>query len=285
MLLAFVVACGSTSSSHTANNGGASTGGGAGMSLVVGETSGAPNAGGTHGAVAGSAGVTSNLGGTGGASGGGASGSSSASGGSAGAAITAFDPKVAIPTHDCRTDTTHKNCISLAGTFDGKPFDTFCNAPDDLSSIIYAGAWELGCEHKKSPADGYQVLYVTVRRPSELVEAFMPANNPNFRLIYIPAGMTQSTMGVSSGDPNRVSAQLESNIAPVSSTYRLVTGTLHSSWSAPDSKCLSYFSAGCASADINVTFRLETDYGNCLDDSDCVAPKTCDKVAYTCFEN
>ena len=196
------------------------------------------------------------------------------------ASATALDPGVPTPTHDCRTDTS-SNCISIAGTYNGAPIDLFCNAADDLSVIVHAGKWVIGCDHL-SP--GFARLYVPVQKPGNFTESATPASKPQ---VGEGAGMlfefSADTMtSVLLYIPNFVRADLVGSVVVASSPYRTVSGTFHGDWATPDASCAALSGSPCAAADVNVTFRISTKYGSCFSDGDCTSPETCDSVGYYC---
>jgi hypothetical protein len=193
---------------------------------------------------------------------------------------TALDPAVPTPHHDCRTDSS-SNCISVAGTYNGAAIDTFCNSTSDLSVIVHAGKWVIGCDHMNP---GFARLYVPIQKPGSFAESATPATKPT---VGEGAGMlfefSADTMtSVMLYTPNFVRADLAGSVVVGSAPYRTVSGTLHGEWTTPAASCAALSSSPCASANINVTFRISTQYGSCFSNADCTSPQTCDSVADYC---
>ncbi|HWZ92799.1 MAG TPA: hypothetical protein VNW92_28230 [Polyangiaceae bacterium] len=244
--------------------GGVSLTGSAGFSLVG--SGGSNHGGGAGGAVSGYGGATA------GSTASGAGGT----GGMAGSAPTALDPALPTPSHDCRTD-TGANCISIAGTYTGAPIDIYCNAADDLSVIVQAGKWVIGCDHLNA---GYARLFVPVQKPGSFAETATAGSQPQMEFEF----SVDATSSVALFGSNLVSAELAGAVvATYGGVYRAVSGTFHGSWAAPDSTCSGLYGSACAVADINVTFRIETTSGTCFSDSECPPPETCNMVGYACF--
>ena len=74
---------------------------------------------------------------------------------------------IPMPGHDCRVDDTSDNCISVAGTYDGKAIDLFCNAADGMDVTITEGKWVIGCEHLNP---GVALLNVPIQKPGPIAE-------------------------------------------------------------------------------------------------------------------
>jgi hypothetical protein len=221
---------------------------------------------GEHGGAApnaGSAGVSTN-GGNGG------------TGGTGGSNMGVLNPNLPTPSHDCRTDTGHANCISIAGTFAGTPIDEFCNNPNDLSVIVHSGEWVIGCDHLMP---GFARLYIPIKKPSTLSETASKGQKAQMEFEY-----GDDAASLSLDTANFVSAELGGSIAlDQYPGYRIVSGTFHGTWTKPDSACLAFYSLPCAAADINVTFRINSEYGTCFDNSECTAPLVCTPGAYRCY--
>jgi hypothetical protein len=208
---------------------------------------------------------------------------SGSSGGDAGAAdsgpMTALDPSLPTPSHDCRTDTS-QNCISAAGFYDGKPIDVFCNDPNGTDVTIHAGKWVIGCDHPNYDAGSalFAELDVPIQEPGPFSETDTPDASAPMEFEFSDDLMTTVALFAQ----NLVRVDLQGTVTGGSS--RTVSGTLHGEWSTvPDGGfCQSLSGSACGSADINVTFRLVSQYGTCLTDADCTAPKTCAAVSYDC---
>jgi hypothetical protein len=188
---------------------------------------------------------------------------------------TALDPSLPTPSHDCRTDTTSPNCISAAGFYDGKPIDVFCNDPDGTDVTIHAGKWVIGCDHA-SPL--LAELDVPIQEPGPFSETDTPDASVPMEFEFSDDTMTTVALFAQ----NLVRVDLQGSVTGGSS--RTVSGTLHGEWSTvlDGGFCESLYGGACGSAEINVTFRLVSEYGTCLSDADCTAPKTCAGVSYDC---
>jgi hypothetical protein len=199
-----------------------------------------------------------------------------------GSVVTALDPTVTVPSHDCHADTS-ANCISIAGVYNGLPIDVFCNQTGDLGIIVHAGKWVIGCNHLNP---GFARLYVPIQQPGSVGETAWYWLPPH---IGEQPGMgfefsvdTTTSVALFSGNLER--ADLADTIALAGAPYRIVSGTFHGVWATPGSPCYGLLGSACAAADINVTFRIKTNFGSCFGDEDCTPPKTCDSVARRCSE-
>jgi hypothetical protein len=203
----------------------------------------------------------------------------SSDGGDAGPAdsgpATALDPSLPTPSHDCRTDTTSPNCISAAGFYDGKPIDAFCNDPDGTDVTIHAGKWVIGCDDANPLL---AELDVPIQEPGPFSETDTPDASVGMEFEFSDDTMTTVALFAQ----NLVRVDLQGSVTGGSS--RTVSGTLHGEWSTvlDGGFCQSLSGSACGSAEINVTFRLVSEYGTCLSDADCTAPKTCAGVSYDC---
>jgi hypothetical protein len=191
---------------------------------------------------------------------------------------TALDPHVALPTHDCRTDTS-TNCISIAGTFDGAPVDVFCNDPHGLQIIVHAGTWGIGCDQLPSGV-GIAQLYIPIQEPGPIALTFAPGAKPlsefNFSTDLDKGSVDLFTSNLSH-------AEVAGDVVASGSSYRAVSGTLHGTWTDADAaSCSGLYGATCRPANLNVTYRSYTRYGTCLGDAECIAPQKCDTVGYFC---
>lgn len=242
----------------------------------------------------GSAGGTSDGGGSGSMTGGNGSGGTSGAGdggvrataGEAGRGGTAeagassvLDPLLPAPSRDCR-GADSGDCLSVAGIYEGKPVDEAFDTQTCGSGGVKAGKWGIGCNRIDSK--GRVVLDVPIVRPGTFNLALTPANAKTVDFQYVPAAST-GVVALFAG--NFVRAELEGTVVvtSASSEYRVVSGTFHGVWSAPDSSCVSLAGTACSSAELNVTFRLRTRFGSCFDDSECTPPLTCDMVGFACF--
>ena len=262
--MALVLACGSA-------NDGTKPGGAAGSSTAGG---GNWSVGG-NGALGGQSGAAGNaLSGSGGLAGAGGT----ASGGSAGSTAAAFDPTVSIPSHDCRADTS-PNCISVAGTYNGAAVDTYCNMNNDLGVIIQGGKWAIGCEHLMP---GFARLFIPVARPGNFSEQLSVGPHPKIEFYFKSDASPFGSVVL--GVDNFQHAEAAWSITAAPSNYRLVSGTFHGKWAIPDSACGSSSGVTCAEADVNVSFRLESEYGYCFADTDCAAPRVCNPIAFACYD-
>jgi|GEM_PF-3157902 len=252
--------------SDTAGVAGSDTVGGAG-SGVAGEA----NSGGMHDGVAGHGGAVV------GSAGGGAGGASA--GGSAGAVSSGgpFDPTVAIPSHDCRSD-TGANCISVAGNYNGADIDVYCNPTSDVSVTIHAGKWVIGCDHLMP---GFARIDIEVAPPGNFSEQMSAGSKPATEFEFSTGATPNSAVALS--NPNLAEAEVAGTITAMPGNHRVVSGTFHGKWSPPLSTCKSLSSSACVEATLNVTFRLNSSYGYCFSNDDCVAPLTCDPIAFACF--
>jgi hypothetical protein len=271
LLFGAVLACsGGSDNSSGADGGGVSSDGSAGKGIRadggVGGATGGPDDGSVNG--------------DGGTSADGGPGAVAGDGGADGGAGTALDPTLPTPSHDCRTDTS-TNCISIAGTYNGVPIDVFCNAPNDLSVIVHAGKWVIGCDHLNP---GFARLYVPIQMPGGFAETATPASKPQ---VGEGTGMlfefsADTSTSIELYIDNFVRADLAGTIVVGSAPSRSVSGTFHGDWATPGSSCSGLSGGPCAAADLNVTFRIQTRYGSCFSAADCTAPQMCDSVSYLC---
>jgi len=255
--------------------GGSGAGGGAG-GTSAGGTSAGSGAGGTS---AGSGG-----GGTSGAADGGggvraAAGDAGTGGSPEAGTSSVLDPDLPTPSRDCRAADSG-DCLSVAGIYEGKSVDEAFDTRTCGSGGVKSGKWAIGCDHVTST--GRVVLDVPITRPGEFNLALTPANATSLDFQYLPATAT-GVVTLFAG--NFVRAEVEGTVVvtSASSAYRVVSGTFHGVWSTPDGSCKSLAGAACASAELNVTFRLSTRYGSCFDDSECTPPLTCDMIGFACF--
>lgn len=222
---------------------------------------------------------TSGRSGAGGTSGAGSSAAAGAAGESAEAGASGvLDPHLATPSRDCRT--ADSDCLSVAGIYDGSRVDEAFETEACGSGGVKTGKWGIGCDHFNSK--GRVVLDVPIARPGAFELALTEANAKSLDFEYAPATAT-GVVALFAG--NFVRAELEGTVvvtAP-SSEYRIVSGTFHGVWSAPESGCVSVAGIACASAELNVTFRLTTRFGGCFDNSECTPPLTCDSIGFACF--
>ncbi len=210
---------------------------------------------------------------------GGMSDSGSAGMGATGGVPTdVLDPGLPTPSHDCRTDTTG-DCVSLAGTYDGMPVDEVILEADCSGAAVHAGKWPIACDRVGGDPNARVLLDVPIVRPGSYYLAISPDDRAGVDFQYT-VDFT-NTIALFAG--NLVSAELAYTVVVTSAPYRTVSGTFHGIWSDPDSACLSLGSSACGTAELNVTFRSSTRYGSCFDDTECVAPATCDPVGLICF--
>jgi hypothetical protein len=200
--------------------------------------------------------------------GGGAGAGNDASSGDTGGTIP-------TPSHDCRVDTSD-NCISIAGTYDGKAIDLFCNATNDMGVAVTEGKWVIGCRNLNP---GLALLNVPIQKPGPIAETATAGSKP--RMAFQFSAGTSSSVAMFTN--NLVRADLAGTIVvdPYPS-YRLVSGTLQGTWATPDSSCLGLAGSLCGQANLSVIFRLRSRYGNCLSDADCTPPQICRPVSYDC---
>ena len=174
---------------------------------------------------------------------------------------------IPMPGHDCRVDDTSDNCISVAGTYDGKAIDLFCNAADGMDVTITEGKWVIGCEHLNP---GVALLNVPIQKPGPIAETGTATSRS--RMAFEFSADTSSSVAMFTN--NLVRADLAGTIVvDAYPSYRLVSGTLRGTWAPPNGSCLGAYGSLCASADLNVIFRLRSRYGNCLSDADCTPPQ------------
>jgi len=249
-----------------------------GVEVTAGGGAGAPAAGSAGFFLGGNAGD----GATGGSAGAQAAGSSGTAGrvggtaGASGAGTTALDPTLPTPSHDCRTDTSSDNCISIAGTYQGAAIDVYCNV-DDLAVAVHGGEWVIGCDHL---GYGFARLYVPIQMPGTFAETVTPGSAPKMEFELSVGDGTTSVFLLAS---NLIGAKLAGSVDIVSGKYRTVSGTFHGAWGKPDATCSAFTGTTCAVTDINVSFRIYTYYGSCFSDNDCAAGLTCDPIARSCF--
>jgi hypothetical protein len=202
--------------------------------------------------------------------GGGAGAGNDASSGDTGGTIP-------TPSHDWRVDTSD-NCISIAGTYNGKAIDLFCNATNDIGVAITQGKWVIGCRNLNP---GLALLNVPIQKPGSIAETATAGSKPQMAFQF--SADTSSSVAMFTN--NLVRADLAGTIVVDSfPSYRLVSGTLQGTWATPDSSCLGPSGSLCAPANLNVIFRLRSRYGNCLSDADCMPPQICRPVSYDCAE-
>jgi len=217
---------------------------------------------------------------------GGGAGKGSSNGGAGSAAGTpaeVFDPDLPVPTHDCRTDTS-KDCVSLAGTFEGTPIDLFTESEKCGAGGVHSGKWVIGCDHVGiNSADVHVVLDVPIIRPGSFSASMQPGDAAFADFQFYAVGFNK-TVALFAG--NLVSAQIAGTVVADDSSptypYRVVSGTFHGVWGTPETSCLSVGSTACATAELNVTFSSRTQYGTCFAATDCTLPETCDMVGLYC---
>lgn len=275
---AAVVASGCSNAEHTGGTpDGAAGRSGAAASAGAGTSRGGGAAEGTGGGA-----PVNGAGGTSGTADGGASSAAgeAGQGGSAGAgASSVLDPKLPVPSRDCRAEDS-ESCLSIAGTYEGKPVDEVVDTETCGSGGVKSGKWGIGCNH--IGALGQAVLDVPIARPGAFTFALTPANAGTLDFQYVPA-TGNGVVALFAGNFVRAEVQGTVVVTPPGSEYRVVSGTFHGVWSAPDSSCKSLAGGACASAELNVTFRLTTRFGSCFSDSECTPPLTCDMVGFACF--
>ena len=256
--LLLLTACSESSQSASTSGGATSAPSTGGSSAVAGSST-----------VGGTAGAATNTGGTGGP------GTGGTAGGGGSTALTALDPNVPTPSHDCRTD-TGENCISIAGTYGGTAIDIYCNAVAALQTVVHAGKWVIGCDDMNG---GFARLYVPIQGPGSFAETATAASQPSMQFEFSTGGSSSVTLFAS----NLVTAELMGEVVVVSAPYREVSGTFHAVWATPDSSCSALSGSTCAVSNINVTFRIMTNYGSCFGNTDCTPPQTCNMVGYYCY--
>lgn len=231
-----------------------------------------------------STGGTSGRGGPGGTSGaaddeGSAAGAAGREESAEAGASSVLDPNLPTPSRDCRAAGT-EDCLSIAGTYDGEAVDEAFDTDTCGSGGVHAGNWVIGCDHVGSL--GRVVLDVPIVRPGAFKLALAPATAKPVDFQYTSANLT-GVVALFAG--NFVRAQVEGTVvvSSTSSEYRVVSGTFHGVWNAPDSSCVSLAGIACASAELNVTFRLTTRFGSCFADGECMPPLTCDMIGFACF--
>ena len=278
-----VAACGNGAHADgTSNDAGTAGRSGVAGRAGGGASSGDSSAGGTSGGS--STGGTSGRGDPGGTSGAAEGGVSAA--GAAGREASAeagagsvLEPNLPTPSRDCRAAGT-EDCLSIAGTYDGKAVDEAFDTATCGSGGVHAGRWVIGCDHINSK--GRVVLDVPIVHPGAFKLALVPATAKQLDFQYTSATAT-GVVALFAG--NFVRAEVEGTVvvSSASSEYRVVSGTFHGVWNAPDSSCVSLAGIACASAELNVTFRLTTRFGSCFADGECTPPLTCDMVGFACF--
>jgi hypothetical protein len=195
-----------------------------------------------------------------------------------GAAPIAFDESQPTPGHDCRSDTS-ANCISAAGTYNGVSLDEYCDTPSDLGVTIQAGKWAMGCN---SLGPGFGRFFIPIREPGAFVETATAGSKPQTEFEFSADSTVVNQSAVALFSSNLVCAQIAGTVAVVSGPYRSISGTFHGEWTTPGPGCNGPYGSPCAPTNINVTFRMQTTYGNCLTNADCPSGQTCEAVAYTC---
>jgi hypothetical protein len=210
-----------------------------------------------------------------------AAGDAGSAGSAEAGASSVLDPNLPAPSRDCRAAGSG-DCLSIAGTYEGKSVDEAFDTETCGSGGVKAGKWGIGCDHVTS--DGRVVLDVPIVRPGTFARALTPASSRDLDFQYVPA-TANGVVALFAG--NFVRAELEGTVVvtSTSSEYRVVSGTFHGVWSEPDSSCVSLAGIACASAELNVTFRLTTRFGSCFNDGECTPPLTCNMVGFACFNN
>jgi hypothetical protein len=230
---ALAYGCGSTNDTPPGDSGGAAgQGGNAGA--------GAPNGGSGSSAVAGSANSNMDAGTT--AAGGGPN------------AKEVFNPALARPSYDCRTDANIKECVSIAGTVSGRSIDRHCAR--DLSPFALLGApdrWLAYCS--EMPADGTYAYRVEI--PVQVKGTFdhvlKPGNfdGANVMVTLNSAGgeaiSTHLTAGELAGRVDRDPGTMDD----------VITGTFRATWGMPGASCSGGLADKCAPADVHGTFRVD----------------------------
>jgi hypothetical protein len=208
------------------------------------------------------------------------SGAAAGSGGDAGSIDGGGSPSggnLPKPSHDCSTDTSD-NCIAIAGAYNGKAIDVFCDAADGTSVLVHAGKWVVGCDNMNP---GFARLRIPIQEPGPFMEvAALDAGAP---MEFEFSADTSTSVALFAG--NLQDAELAGNVAATGTAaypYRTVTGTLRGAWATPSSSCLSLSGGTCVATEINVNFRLMSRYGTCLSSTECTSPQTCDSVGYYC---
>jgi len=201
--------------------------------------------------------------------------------GSGGAAPSGpvVNPAVAMPSRDCRLESSDNNCLSMAGTLGGVSIDQFCATASGVSSLVL-GAWVFGCDNMK----GYDLSgRLKTRRPgpfSEVIE--LHTATKAFELgIASTDGATKPSADTE--DRHLVRAELAGTATRNADTDIEISGTFHALWMAPEPNCTSYDGGVCAAAEINGTFRTLERFGTCIDNTDCPG-STCEMAGHSCVK-
>jgi hypothetical protein len=219
------------------------------------------------GASSGAAGVgdTGGLRGTAGASG---------AAGVSGAGASVLDPSVLLPSHDCLNATS--DCFAIAGAYGGAPLDTYCDSSGLLGVGTRSGKWTIGCKLQNS---NMVELDVAIQRPGAFSETLRAgsASTAEFQFAAVFNSVTFFA-------ENFERAELAGSVVTTpGSEYRVISGTFHGVWGAPESSCRALGGTECVAAELNVTFRVETRFGSCFSSADCAAPMTCNPIALACY--
>ena len=140
------------------------------------------------------------------------------------------------------------------------------------------GKWVIGCDHLMP---GFARLYIVVARPGNFSEQASKGTRPATEFEF--ANTASAGTPASFLKPNWLSFEVAGKIVAAPANHRIVSGTFHGTWGTPEGACLSQPNAVCVEANLNVTFRLDSTYGYCFSNDDCVAPLECDPVAFACF--
>ena len=265
-------ACGSDSSGSADSAGAPNATGGSGASAASAGTSGvnglsgagsagssgASDAGGeTNGGGKGSGGNAS--GGSGGnTSGGNASvgGGTIANGGSAG---NAFDPSLPVPSIDCSSDTTDRQCVALSGTSAGQNVDLHCQSVLENDQIAPSpDAWLTQClDAAGSPRLGQNSeIFVPVQAVGDFDYLLAPGE-PYAGAYFSYTSMLQ---GGSSQSVNFLGGELKGSVTIVSDGAKNITvlaGTFHGSWNdGAGQTCNTEAVMKCEAGAINGSFRF-----------------------------
>jgi len=184
-----------------------------------------------------------------------------------------LEPSLPTPSHDCRTDTQSRDCVSISGTLAGTPIDRHQAKPNSPTFFTGAGAagwaWVAGGWEGGVPNAGYYYqVNIPVQPPGRFDFTIAPHGGTSAPYV----GAALDSAGADTYTENLASAEIagwvEHDAVSGDDTF---AGTFRGIWSAPQSSCGGGPANTCAAADVQGTFRTIYSLHSCTSDSDCAS--------------
>lgn len=166
----------------------------------------------------------------------------------------AFNPQVALPSYDCRTDPATKACVSVSGTLAGEAIDRHCAGTVSPGAVFRTpDAFPVACLESGSPRMGF---WYQVTVPVQGAGAFSYDLTPDGAFLGANVTVARDGSGGEVRSDHFVGGKLSGTLVKDASDDDLISGTFRMTWGAPGVSCQPGGPSGCAAADVNGTFRV-----------------------------